>query len=149
MNQRNVCVQQESHGMYSSKSSRGSSKSSDISISPSALPNFGYGPLWGKDMILKAEPSSLCYDNLLPAGHHPDQFGKSCLSLPQCTCCMLISVMLLGSGLPSCRSNDPETRFWVLGSGSPLSTIPSFTSVTGFSIGRTSEGRFCIETIPT
>ena len=43
--------------MYSSKPSTGSSKSSEISISPFALPNFGYG--WVNGTILKEVPSSL------------------------------------------------------------------------------------------
>lgn len=46
-----VRVKQKSHGIYSSKSSRGSSKSSDISTNPTALPNLGYGRLLGSRMI--------------------------------------------------------------------------------------------------
>ena len=38
--QKSLCVKQKPHGRYSLKFSRGSSKSSDILISPLALPNF-------------------------------------------------------------------------------------------------------------
>ncbi len=50
--------------MYSSKPSTGSSKSSEISISPFALPNFGYG--WVNGTILKEVPSSLAIMTSLP-----------------------------------------------------------------------------------